>query len=124
MYQQHSKINEPDDDGREFIRPDIVILDESNWSYIQRRYRLSPRETQVARLVCQGLVNDEIAQYLKITNGTVKTHLRNIYRRIRVKNKITMLLKFIRDVAITTSNPNSQMSIAVTEIHQHRKQLE
>jgi LuxR family maltose regulon positive regulatory protein len=124
MYQQHSKINKPDDDGQEFIRPDIVILDELHWSYIQRRYRLSPRETQVAKLVCQGLVNEEIAQHLKITNGTVKTHLRNVYRRIRVRNKITMLLKFITDVAITTSKPDSRLSIPVIEIHQQRKQLD
>jgi len=56
---------------------------------------MSPRELQVAELICKGFNNDEIAKALKIKAGTVKTHIRNIYRRIRVKNKIAMLLKFV-----------------------------
>jgi hypothetical protein len=41
------------------------------------------------------LGNEEVAGRLKITGGTVKTHLRNIYRRVRVNNKIGMLLRFV-----------------------------
>jgi DNA-binding CsgD family transcriptional regulator len=63
---------------------------------------MSPRELQVARLICDGLNNEDIARALKIKHGTVKTHLRNIYRRVRVKNKITMLLKFV-DAALKFS---------------------
>ena len=59
---------------------------------------MTPRELQVAILVCRGFNNDEIAKALKIRHGTVKTHLRNIYRRVRVKSKITLLLKFVEDI--------------------------
>jgi DNA-binding NarL/FixJ family response regulator len=78
-----------------YSRPDITLLDEERWAYIQNRYRMSPRELQVAKLVCRGFSNGDIAGELKIKDGTAKTHLRNIYRRIRVKNKIAMLLKVI-----------------------------
>lgn len=78
--------------------PRLDLLDEKHWLYVQRRYRLTPREIQVAKLYCQGCTNDEIVKTLKIRHGTAKTHLRNIYRKIRVKNKIGMLLKFISDV--------------------------
>ncbi|MHC4396296.1 MAG: response regulator transcription factor [Planctomycetota bacterium] len=78
-----------------FQPPRIALLDERHWSYIKRRYHLSPREIQVAQLVCQGFSNDEVAKILKIKPGTAKTHLRNIYRRIRAKNKIAMLLKLL-----------------------------
>lgn len=78
-----------------YSRPDVTLLDEERWAYIQTRYRMSPREIQVAKLVCRGFSNGDIAGELKIKDGTAKTHLRNIYRRIRVKNKIAMLLKFI-----------------------------
>ena len=79
-------------------QPKLDLLDEKHWLYVQRRYRLTPREIQVAKLYCQGCTNDEIVKALKIRQGTAKTHLRNIYRKIRVKNKIGMLLKFISDV--------------------------
>ncbi|MHC4571425.1 MAG: response regulator transcription factor [Planctomycetota bacterium] len=89
-------------DNSLFKRPTIVLLDERQWSYLQKRFHMSPRELQVARLICDGLNNEDIARALKIKHGTVKTHLRNIYRRVRVKNKITMLLKFV-DAALKFS---------------------
>jgi DNA-binding CsgD family transcriptional regulator len=60
---------------------------------------MSPRELQVAQLVCQGFDNEEIAGSLKIKQGTIKTHMRNIYRRVRVKNRIEMLLRFVDNAA-------------------------
>ena len=85
-----------------FERPRISLLDEEHWLHIRRQYCMSPRELQVARLVCQGFDNEEIAGSLKIKQGTIKTHIRNIYRRVRVKNRIEMLLKFV-DIAAGSS---------------------
>jgi DNA-binding NarL/FixJ family response regulator len=81
-----------------FKRPAGVLLDEKQWLYLRKRYHMTTRELQVAILVCRGFNNDEIGKALKIRHGTVKTHLRNIYRRVRVKSKVTLLLKFIEDV--------------------------
>ena len=81
-----------------FGRSTVTLLDEKQWLYLQQKYRMTPRELQIARLVCLGFNNGETAKLLKIRHGTAKTHLRNIYRRVRVKNKITLLLKFIDDV--------------------------
>jgi DNA-binding NarL/FixJ family response regulator len=78
--------------------PKVVLLDKKQWSYVQNRYSLTPRERQIAELICQGLRNGNIAKNLHITPGTVKTHTRNIYRKVHVKSKIAMLLKFLTDV--------------------------
>jgi len=80
-------------------QPDVILLDEKQWLYIQRRYNMSPRELQIAQLVCQGLTNGDIAKKLTVKIGTVKTHLRNIFGKTRVRNKITMLLRFMDDVS-------------------------
>jgi DNA-binding NarL/FixJ family response regulator len=79
-------------------RPAGVLLDEKQWLYLKKRYNMTPRELQVAILICRGFSNDDVAKALKMKHGTVKTHLRNIYRRTRVKSKILLLLKFIEDV--------------------------
>ena len=77
--------------------PKVVLLDKKQWSYVQNRYSLTPRERQIAELICQGLRNCNIAKNLHIKPGTVKTHTRNIYRKVRVKSKIAMLLRFVSD---------------------------
>ena len=73
-----------------FGLPSVVLLSEKQWSYIQRRYRMSPRELQVAKLVCRGLTNGDVAERLSVKSGTVKTHLRSIFAKARARNKITV----------------------------------
>jgi len=80
-----------------YKQPDIILLNDKQWTYVQKRYNLTPRERQVAELVCKGLLNGNIAKYLRIKPGTVKTHTRNIYRKVHVKSKIAMLLRFVTD---------------------------
>ena len=82
---------------------DNILLREKDWSNVKKRYNLTPRECQIAKLICQGLNNNKIAKLLRISPGTVKIHTRNIYRKTRVRSKIAMLLRFVADVrAIST----------------------
>lgn len=48
---------------------------------------LSPRETEVLRLVVDGLLNKQIALRLGITERTVKAHLTSVYQRIGVADR-------------------------------------
>ena len=80
----------------------LVVLDDRQWSYLQRRYDLTPRELEIADLVCRGLRNGSIADSLKIRPGTVKTHVRNIYRKVKVRSKIMMLLRFMAEASELT----------------------
>ena len=92
---QHPNPNKDKNHDSGFSVPSISLLDDKQWLYIQKRYHLTNRELQTAKLVSMGFNNEYIAAELKITHGTVKTHIRNIYRRVRVKNKIQMVLKFV-----------------------------
>lgn len=60
---------------------------------------LSLREQQVIRLIATGLRNKEIADELNISTVTVKSHLTNIYRKLDVPNRTSMLNK-VRSMAI------------------------
>lgn len=48
---------------------------------------LSQREREVLRLVAAGSTNSEIARKLWITEQTVKFHLSNVYRKLKVSNR-------------------------------------
>jgi DNA-binding NarL/FixJ family response regulator len=49
--------------------------------------RLTPRETQVIRLVAMGLANVEIADSLEISVETVKEHVQNLLRKIALNDR-------------------------------------
>ena len=77
--------------------PDPPLVKPRQWDLIKKRYRMTKREMEIARLVCHGLSNEQIARDLRIKHGTVKTHVRNIYRKTWVNNKVAMLLKFLSE---------------------------
>jgi LuxR family maltose regulon positive regulatory protein len=49
---------------------------------------LTPREREVLRLIAAGRSNPEIAAELVIAVTTVKTHVKNIYGKLQVTNRI------------------------------------
>jgi two-component system, NarL family, response regulator len=51
------------------------------------RPALSPREVDILRLVVKGLNNNEIADTLNITRGTVKWHINIILRRLDASDR-------------------------------------
>ena len=53
---------------------------------------LTPRETEVMRQVAGGLSNQQIAEKLIVTEGTVKIHVHNIYRKLGINNRVDLTL--------------------------------
>lgn len=49
---------------------------------------LSPREFHILFLMAGGLHNSDIAAHLAISGHTVRTHLYNIFRKIRVRSRV------------------------------------
>lgn len=48
---------------------------------------LTDREAQILEMVCQGKGNRMIAMRLGLSEGTIKSHLRNLYRKLRVQTR-------------------------------------
>jgi two-component system, NarL family, response regulator LiaR len=55
---------------------------------------LSRREIEVLQLLAKGLQYKEIANCLFVSHETVKKHLKNIYSKLHVQNKVEALNKF------------------------------
>ena len=59
--------------------------------------RLTPRQTDLLRLVAAGHTNTQIARRLGIYEGTVRTHLENIYERLHVSSRTAAVTRAFAD---------------------------
>ena len=59
-------------------------------------FRLTNREEEIAALLATGLTAKRIAERLKISTETVRSHTRNIFLKLRVKNKVELAGKMFR----------------------------
>lgn len=57
---------------------------------------LSPREREVLALVARGLSAPEIAEQLVVSEGTVKTHLKNTYAKLGARDRGSAVAEGLR----------------------------
>jgi DNA-binding CsgD family transcriptional regulator len=56
-----------------------------------RVYRLSKREIEVIQMICRGKSNKEISELLFISEQTVKDHVKNIMRKVKVNSRTKIM---------------------------------
>jgi|GEM_PF-2097656 len=59
-----------------------------------KQFSFTKREAELADLVLQGLDNKEIAAQLYISLSTVKSHLQNMFAKIKIKNRYQLMSMF------------------------------
>jgi len=53
---------------------------------------LTPRERDIVVMATAGLPTKEMARRLTISEGTVKIHLHNVYKKLKVQNRVELVL--------------------------------
>ena len=66
-----------------------------------RECAAADREREVVRYVSLGLRNGEVAKRLRITEGTVKTHMNNIFHKLAIRDRVELALYALRLGLIT-----------------------
>ncbi|MCL6558403.1 MAG: response regulator transcription factor [Firmicutes bacterium] len=64
---------------------------------------LTPRENEVLRHLAQGLTNGEISARTHLSVETVRTHLRNIYRKLGVMNRSQAISRIAEETPLVRS---------------------
>jgi DNA-binding NarL/FixJ family response regulator len=72
------------------LQSDYVAINES---VKPKEFRLTQRQLEVLNLISQGHSNKVIADYLDISEQTVKIHINQIFKELRVFNRTQAVLK-------------------------------
>lgn len=68
------------------------IKKEYNLSQFFLKYNISEREKEILKLIVNGKTNREIEEILFISYHTVRNHIRNIYKKLNIKNKADLII--------------------------------
>ncbi len=78
----------------------MVSIEKLNWmktdeKALQETYQLTGREIEIVTCVGEGLKNAEIADRLFISEVTVKKHIQNIFEKMEINNRTSLIQKVL-----------------------------
>jgi len=86
-----------------------------------REVGLSNREVEVTKIIAKGVTNREASDMLFVTEKTVKFHLTNIYKKMRVKSRSQLIiwcaphLQFVENVSEAPVPPRNNHGVKLPE---------
>lgn len=80
----------------------------------RRNHAFGQRETEILVLIGQGLTNDDIAERLHVSTGTVKAHIRSLRKRIGLHECPKTLSSIIQ--SIFAEEIKQQENVAENEV--------
>jgi len=72
------------------------MFNSTQWNYIQKGFHLTDRQVQIAKLICRGLTNVQIAKKCNITYNTARTHVNHICVKISAYGRAELILRLIQ----------------------------
>lgn len=73
------------------IHPIPVNIPDQSRSNGRITFHITEREKEVLKLICKGLSNKQISISLFISDQTVAVHRKNLFRKLGVKNSISLI---------------------------------
>lgn len=77
--------------------------------------RLSEREVEIARLIAEGSTNKEIAKKLFIAENTVKVHVKNVLKKLELRNRQQLAAYAVLQTWMTATAATQEEDLPVNE---------
>jgi len=76
----------------------VLILEDHPVRKFMAKYKITPAEFKVLRLLADGMSNGEIAAELICEERTIKFHLTSIFRKTGTKNRVQLAVMYVKAV--------------------------
>jgi len=83
---------EPGETQKESL-PELFTAGE--WKALAKELGLTPRQQEVARLICRARSKEAIAQELSVSVPTVRMHADALYKRLGVHSRLGLAIRFV-----------------------------
>ncbi|CTQ75655.1 response regulator [Roseibium alexandrii] len=90
-------------------------LDDDTRKMIERLSSLTPQQIRVLQMICNGLLNKQIAYELSVGETTVKAHVSEILRKLSVSSRTQAVIEVNRLEALGTASPFELSTAAPAE---------
>lgn len=71
------------------------LFSETVWRWVAASLALTPRQSEIARLMCEGHSYKAIAARAGISINTVRMHMRALFSKLGVHDRVSAILLFI-----------------------------
>ena len=95
----------PTDDRRP---PHPTFLSDLQWHRVVQRLQLSPREAEIAAYLMNGKKEPTIADTLDISEHTVHSHVRRLYGKLGVHDRLAMITRIFEATVRATGSSASE----------------
>ncbi|QDG74972.1 response regulator transcription factor [Labrenzia sp. PHM005] len=85
-------------------------IDDETRKMIERLASLTPQQIRVLQMICNGLLNKQIAYELSVGETTVKAHVSEILRKLSVSSRTQAVIEVKRLEALGTADPFDVLS--------------
>lgn len=77
------------------LTPSISTASSSALDAAAAQYRLSAREREIARLLIEGYAALNVAALLELSENTVRTYVRRLYKKLNVSNRADLVCRLL-----------------------------
>ena len=71
------------------------LFTSAQWQRLAVQFRLTPRQQQVAQLICQGYQHTQIAKLLEVSPHTVRMHARAVFATLGVRSRVGLVVRLV-----------------------------
>lgn len=89
------------------VQGNVPLLDEADWRRLENHFGLSPRQGEIGRLMCTGHSYKAIALHMGISINTVRMHVRALFNKLGVHDRVGVLIELITAGRATSREPRT-----------------
>ena len=73
--------------------PGRSLFSESDWLGLARNLRLTKRQVEIAKLLCEEMTYSGMAAQMGISINTVRMHMRALFTKLAVRDRVGVVLR-------------------------------